>query len=197
MTGRPASRPVSRFGPAAGPRGGTGAPPRWSRRLALASRPEVIGECRGFVRDTLGDWPDCQGCQDRPGGRVPSPPDGSVYLDDIVLLVSELVTNACRHGGGPRGLLLVRGPGTLRAEIADASPVPPRPRPPHGPGEPGGIGLGLVGRLAWHWGWRPCGDGKVVWFEVRAPGRAGSSSRAGLRPGRAARPARSGRRSPG
>ncbi|MFE6489514.1 ATP-binding protein, partial [Streptomyces sp. NPDC057757] len=85
-----------------------------------------------------------------------------VVVADAVLLVSELVGNALRHGGGPGDLVLVRVTGRLRIEVSDASPRPPVPRPPHHPDEAGGLGLLLLSRLALRWGWRPSGPGKSV-----------------------------------
>ncbi|NES28694.1 ATP-binding protein [Micromonospora terminaliae] len=40
-------------------------------------------------------------------------------LDDFVLAVNELITNAVRHGGGQGRLRLWRGPGDLVCEVAD------------------------------------------------------------------------------
>ncbi|MEU6236150.1 ATP-binding protein [Kitasatospora sp. NPDC047058] len=116
-------------------------------RLSLSARPGVVAECRAFTRAVLAD--------EAPGGAV----------DDAVLLVSELVTNACRYSAEAGALLLVRGPGVLRVEVSDSSPLPPSPHRPH-PDRPGGLGLHLVGRLARRWGWRRQGPGKVVWFEL-------------------------------
>jgi serine/threonine-protein kinase RsbW len=40
-------------------------------------------------------------------------------LDDFVLAVNELITNAVRHGGGQGRLRLWRSPGDLVCEVAD------------------------------------------------------------------------------
>ncbi|MBO1414448.1 ATP-binding protein [Streptomyces sp. FH025] len=91
--------------------------------------------------------------------------------EDVLLMVSELVTNACLHApGGPRELRLDWDGARLRVEVADASPVPPRLRPyPPGQGRPGGYGLRVVDRLARAWGSVPEGEGKLVWLEVPSP----------------------------
>ncbi|MDT3397386.1 ATP-binding protein [Streptomyces sp. B1866] len=100
---------------------------------------------------------------------------GSAYQgrhDDVVLVVSELVSNALRHGHGAPVLRLLGTAGRIRVEVADDSPVPPRPRDP---GPDGGLGLRLVERLAVRWGCTPYDPrqpeaagtpGKVVWCEL-------------------------------
>lgn len=44
---------------------------------------------------------------------------GGQRLDDFVLAVNELITNAVRHGGGRGWLRLWREPGALFCEVAD------------------------------------------------------------------------------
>ncbi|MGH3343642.1 MAG: ATP-binding protein [Carbonactinosporaceae bacterium] len=91
---------------------------------------------------------------------------GLAHLTDrAALLVSELVTNAVVHGGGPT-LLRLSFDGTLRVEVTDRSPAPPRLRRT-GPDELGGRGLQLVDGLAECWSWQPRGRGKLVWCELR------------------------------
>lgn len=85
-------------------------------------------------------------------------------LDDAVLLVSELVTNAMRHGSGTRTLRLGGNAGRVRIEVADSSPTMPAVR---APGSDGGWGLRLVDRLSAAWGVIPSAGGKLVWCELR------------------------------
>ncbi|MGW4895960.1 ATP-binding protein [Kitasatospora sp. NPDC004240] len=145
-----------------GTRRGAGTAVPRAVRLPLAGRPGMVAECRALARAVLADWPGRAG----PLGRR-SP--GAATRDEAVLLVSELVTNACRHGRAPMELALIRRPRGLRVEVSDANPMPPRPRPRRGPEEPGGVGLRLLAVLALRWGWQPHGAGKTVWFEVRPP----------------------------
>ncbi|MFC3573025.1 ATP-binding protein [Streptomyces yaanensis] len=95
--------------------------------------------------------------------------------ETLILLVSELVTNAVVHTGCPAVLrLLLTGvrddasgtpAGTVRLEVADTSACPPTPR--HAAGdETGGRGLELVDGLADRWGWDAEGVGKRIWCEV-------------------------------
>ncbi len=109
--------------------------------------------------------------------------------ETLLLLISELVTNAVVHTGcpavlrmlfpqgcdGPGGGAEPPGAGTVRVEVADRSDQPPRPR--HACGDDtGGRGLELVDGLADRWGWQREGAGKHIWCEVdrrRSPRQRG------------------------
>ncbi|MFE9650301.1 ATP-binding protein [Streptomyces sp. NPDC006365] len=67
--------------------------------------------------------------------------------DAVLLVVSELVTNAVRHAGGVTGFRLVTGPGTVTVSVEDASATAPRPQRSEA-GEPGGFGWHLVQELS-------------------------------------------------
>jgi signal transduction histidine kinase/DNA-binding response OmpR family regulator/serine phosphatase RsbU (regulator of sigma subunit) len=83
-------------------------------------------------------------------------------VDDVVLLVSELVTNAVVHGRPPVELRVRRSRAHLVLEVEDhASYLPRRMRPTEH--DEHGRGLQLVALLADRWGTRPTHDGKVVW----------------------------------
>jgi anti-sigma regulatory factor (Ser/Thr protein kinase) len=96
----------------------------------------------------------------------------ALVQDDILLLVTELVTNAVRHGGSagrPIGLELRRNNGRVHVEVADHGAEfepPPAPVRPSDTASRGGWGLFLVDRLAETWGVRPTQSGKCVWFEL-------------------------------
>ncbi|MCQ6553436.1 ATP-binding protein [Streptomyces sp. C10-9-1] len=135
------------------------------RRLALFGTRGVVGRCRDFTHDALDDWgwPRAAG----PGaGRADGAGECS---EDVLLLVSEIVTNACLHAGGPSELSLEQRGLHLRIEVADGSPELPRRRPTAGPAQPGGHGLMVLERLARRWGAERRGAGKVVWAEVLRP----------------------------
>ncbi|MFB7518125.1 ATP-binding protein [Streptomyces sp. NPDC056144] len=114
--------------------------------------------------------------------------DDEPLTETLVLIVSELVTNAVVHTGCPAVLrMLFAAEGGVRVEVADASDRPPRPRHAQGD-DTNGRGLELVDGLADRWGWQPEGAGKSIWCEVDravpAPASAPVSAAAPLSPGR-------------
>ncbi len=91
-------------------------------------------------------------------------------LEDLRLLVSEVVTNAIRHGGGdeaPVRLRILEDGDHVRVEVQDpgAGFAPPDLDPD--PERAGGWGLWLVEQLADRWGISNRG-GTCVWFELPA-----------------------------
>jgi anti-sigma regulatory factor (Ser/Thr protein kinase) len=98
--------------------------------------------------------------------------DGSVdeaQLDTLRLLVSEVVTNSVRHGGGgDEWIQLDVGihANAVHVEVHDRGPGfhPEGPPRPHAD-RPGGWGLCLVDRLSRRWG-VATDDRTRVWFEI-------------------------------
>ncbi|WP_103531018.1 SpoIIE family protein phosphatase [Streptomyces sp. SM11] len=83
------------------------------------------------------------------------------------LVVSELVTNAVRYGGGPLGLRLIRDR-TLVCEVADTGHTSPHLRHSAEDDE-GGRGLFIVAQLVQRWGTRYTPTGKTIWTEQTLP----------------------------
>ncbi|NUL05676.1 SpoIIE family protein phosphatase [Streptomyces lunaelactis] len=83
------------------------------------------------------------------------------------LVVSELVTNAVRHAGGPLHLRLIRDR-TLLCEVADAGHTSPHLRHSAEDDE-GGRGLFIVAQLVHRWGTRYTQSGKTIWTEQAFP----------------------------
>ncbi|MEV5960013.1 SpoIIE family protein phosphatase [Streptomyces sp. NPDC051987] len=84
-------------------------------------------------------------------------------VDATELIVSELVTNAVRHGSGHITLRLIRHQ-VLTCEVFDSSACAPRLRSACTHDE-NGRGLFLVAQLSRRWGFRTVPGGKVVWAE--------------------------------
>lgn len=66
----------------------------------------------------------------------------------VVPVVSELVTNALRHGGGTCTLGLTAHPDDIEVAVHDSSPHTPEMRTPDLNGDTGGFGWPLVNQLA-------------------------------------------------
>jgi anti-sigma regulatory factor (Ser/Thr protein kinase) len=90
-------------------------------------------------------------------------------LDDVLLLSTELVTNAIRHAGisegGSVGLEVSVTPTVLRVEVADPGPGFELDDPEPDLERAGGWGLFLVDQLADRWGIER-GEKTRVWFEI-------------------------------
>ncbi|MBT2212202.1 MULTISPECIES: ATP-binding protein [Actinomadura] len=147
-------------GPTGGPTGHDhhpdhpGHPGRADHRRAaweLDADTRAASHARALTGRALRDW------------QVTDPAD----VDDIILIVDELVTNAIVHGTGPVRLTLTLDGPALTGEIGDNDPA--APAAPGGPPRvldwaEAGRGLLLVTALATEFGAHPDGTGKTVWF---------------------------------
>ncbi|MFD0022468.1 ATP-binding protein [Streptomyces sp. NPDC058382] len=141
--------------------GPAGPAERQWRTLSLRQVSGIVPAARDFARQALHDW----------GWLPASTADRRAAAEDVLLVVSELVTNACLHADGPDELRIARTPKALRVEVADAGAGQPAPRTPHRAGRPGGHGMFIVQRLCLDWGVVrvPGEPGKTVWAELAAP----------------------------
>jgi len=93
---------------------------------------------------------------------------------DLLLLVTELVTNAVRHAGvGPDESLRVelrRWPRRVRVEVVDPGTDVTQVRARRRRNESGGWGLVLVDQIAARWGVARDAPGTCVWFELEFEG---------------------------
>ncbi|WP_062216389.1 ATP-binding protein [Streptomyces sp. NBRC 109706] len=136
-------------------------PVRQVRRLRLIGTTGVVSRAREFTRQALHDW-----------GWLPAADDDQyAAAEDVLLVVSELVTNACLHAGGPEELRIGRGVKLIRVEVLDRGAGTPALRTTRRPGRPGGHGMFIVQRLCLDWGVvrEPNAAGKTVWAELGTP----------------------------
>jgi len=90
----------------------------------------------------------------------------AAVVDEAVLLVSEVVTNAVLHGGPPITVAVDCDGGGLQVLVRDGSPRLLQRRQANEDDE-GGRGLELVDLLSSEWGVQPePPDGKHVWFRL-------------------------------
>ena len=88
------------------------------------------------------------------------------HLEDACLVLSELVTNALRHG---LGAIVVHAAlvddECLRLSVTDWADEVPRLLAPD-PDRIGGVGLHVVERLSTEWNVAPFPGGKTVWASI-------------------------------
>ncbi|MFD8501409.1 ATP-binding protein [Streptomyces sp. NPDC003328] len=132
-----------------------------SSSMAVPHGPAGVGEARHRMRDHL-----------RTGGV------SETVVDDAVLILSELLSNACRHGrplggslagdGDVRVAWRVDASGRLTVEVTDGGgPTRPVPATPSVTAH-GGRGLNIITALAKDWGVRDDVRGEVtVWVVVQ------------------------------
>jgi anti-sigma regulatory factor (Ser/Thr protein kinase) len=124
--------------------------------VVLEPDPRAAAHARRLITEVKGPW-------------------SNALADTAKLLVSELVSNAIRHGRGEIGLRVqFTHRGLLRVEVSDRNPHAPHlVDPPPSADEDSGRGMLIVHALAHSWGTRPGTEssGKTVWFELRAPAR--------------------------
>ena len=88
---------------------------------------------------------------------------GFVDDDDLILMLSELVTNAVVHGTAPRSIAIEVTAAEVTVKVSDASPVLPQVRQPE-PLALGGNGMRIIDQLASAWGVDLTSGGKTVWI---------------------------------
>ncbi|MEU9133894.1 ATP-binding protein [Kitasatospora sp. NPDC048540] len=98
---------------------------------AFSASPESVADIRGAARAFFE--------QVRPGHPREE--------EDLLLVVSELVTNAVRHTHGPGTITVTALDEELDIAVSDTSRTPPLPRLPDPQAGTGGLGLHLVAAL--------------------------------------------------
>jgi two-component sensor histidine kinase len=134
----------------------------------LGDAVDVPKRARQFVRDRLEQWAVSGDC-----------------IDTVLLLTSEVVTNALCHAGPPLHLALTHGSFGVNVDVSDSSLMPPVVSRPDFDHE-GGRGLWLVETLATTWGTTLTEERKSVWFTLETAsersGRASSDGYIGVPP---------------
>jgi anti-sigma regulatory factor (Ser/Thr protein kinase) len=118
--------------------------------------PMLVAMARHWLADYLGLW------------------EVTVPAQTAELLVSELVTNAIRHGGGSPTVKISIRSASLEVGVTDDDlshlPDPANHRGvlglPLDPTAVGGRGLAIVDGLASEWGTAATDNGKHVWFRL-------------------------------
>ena len=114
----------------------------------LPPHPDSIGEAREHVRGVA-----------EPFVEVPR-------LDDLLLAISEVMSNAVRHGSTEKPIHLAAAPidDCIHVQVVDAGPgMAPEPRRRSTPD--GGWGFFLIESLTRRWGLMRDEDRTHVWFE--------------------------------
>ncbi|MBC9714120.1 ATP-binding protein [Streptomyces sp. TRM66268-LWL] len=135
-----------------------------SSSMAVPHGPAGVGRARHCMRDQL---------------RISGVSEA--VIDDAVLILSELLSNACRHGR-PLGDAATVGDGNVRAawrldksgrltvEVTDGGgPTRPVPATPSVTAR-GGRGLGIIAALSDDWGVRDGASGEVTVWVVLTTG---------------------------
>lgn len=134
-----------------------------SSSMAVPHGPAGVGEARNRMREQL-----------RRSGMPES------VVDDAVLVLSELLSNSCRHGrplgqaevgdGDIRAAWRVDARGALTVEVTDGGgPTRPVPATPSVTAR-GGRGLNIISALAQDWGVRDGAAGEVTVWVVLTDG---------------------------
>lgn len=112
--------------------------------LTLAALPSAPRDARRAVADTLSHHARC---------------------GDILVCVSEAVTNAVVHAATAVRVVVQEDGPLVRVEVTDGDPTKPVARDPDDR-TPTGRGILLIDRLAEQWGVEVRADGKTLWFEL-------------------------------
>jgi anti-sigma regulatory factor (Ser/Thr protein kinase) len=93
--------------------------------------------------------------------------DGRV-VEDAVLVVSELVTNALLHGDGHAVVRASLRGDVIQLSVTDSGDELPAQQPVD-VARVGGLGLNVVDQVSAEWGVSPFPGGKTVWAVISEP----------------------------
>ncbi len=87
---------------------------------------------------------------------------------DVLLVCTELVSNAYEHAEGPRAVRVQRHTDFVRVEVDDHTPAEMPHLGESRLGDTRGRGLILVAQLSRIWGTHEFTGGKTIWAEINA-----------------------------
>lgn len=121
----------------------------------IPTDPRTLGDVRNKIRRTLNTW------------RLDDP---AALADDIVLAITEVLSNAVLYGAPPIRLTVRLAGEILSAEVTDHGAGLPAHTPLDDESEHG-RGLTIMAALSDEWGILPdrLSGGKTVWFRKKCP----------------------------
>ncbi|KUN96209.1 ATP-binding protein [Streptomyces caeruleatus] len=124
--------------------------------LLLEGEPKSASAAREFVREFV---------------RYHVPDASEDYVETVVLVACEMVTNSIRYGTEPGdSLRLTLDADHIRTRVEVQDPVRRRPQPrPESRERDRGRGLIILDALCVDWGVTDAPFGKTVWAEVKSP----------------------------
>lgn len=126
--------------------------------------PEVLSTSARTLHTLPEDEPDLAAMRVWIGALLKDLPE-DVQLD-VLLVCTELASNAYEHADGPRAVRVQRHADFIRVEVDDHTPA----ELPHigqsRLGESRGRGLLLISQIARCWGTREFTGGKTIWAEI-------------------------------
>lgn len=125
--------------------------PEPTTRRQYPTRPTSVAQARTQVRTFLDEW---------------GVPDDNEDAESLILVVSELVTNAVRHSRGMFAVSVALYGDICHVAVKDSAEQPPA-KTLAAMGAETGRGLFLVDALASDWGWNAETVGKTTWAELR------------------------------
>lgn len=136
-----------------------------SMQIGVPNDPESVARARQATAEALEAW------------GIGSPME--TVVGDLLLIATELVSNAVKFSSGTIALALAWSGRTVRVGVTDTSPAPAALGRP-APESTGGRGLAIVAALSGRWGQTAYEEGrKEVWAEVPVGSEAGAAGMRG------------------
>lgn len=122
----------------------------------LEREPQSIWRARGSLRAWFTSW------------GVTADDPASALLDDALLVLSELLTNAVKYSAGNVEIVVDAHGDHVRVAVRDSNPTLARSHRTEAT-PTGGRGLTIVEAVSQSWGQDPLDEGKVVWSRLAVP----------------------------